>query len=104
MPNYYDVGDIVRTSSTFTDTGGTKADPTTVHYVLTTPDGTDIENTRTSTEALVDSIGRSTDGVYFRDVTLGSSSGTHWYRFSSTGVITSAAEANFRVRRQYTAT
>ncbi len=104
MPNYYDVGDIVRTSSTFTDTGGTKADPTTVHYVLTTPDGTDIENTRTSTEALVDTISRTTDGVYFRDVTIGTSSGPYWYRFSSTGIITSAAEANFRVRRQYTAT
>ena len=104
MPNYYDAGDIVRTSSTFTDTGGTKADPTTVHYVLTTPDGTDIENTRTSTEALVDTISRTTDGVYFRDVTIGTSSGPYWYRFSSTGIITSAAEANFRVRHQYTAT
>jgi hypothetical protein len=105
MPNYYDVGDIVRTSSTFTDTGGTRADPTTVHYVLTTPDGTDTENTRTSTDTgLVDLISRSTAGIYFRDVTIGSSSGTYWYRFSSTGIVTSAAEANFRVRRQYTST
>ena len=103
-PNYYDQLDVVRTSSTFTDTGGTRADPTTVHYVLTTPDGTDIENTRTSTEALVDSISRTTDGVYFRDVTIGTSSGPYWYRFSSTGVITTSAEANFRVRRQYTST
>ncbi len=105
MPNYYDVGDVVRTSSTFTDTGGVKADPTTVHYVLTTPDGTDIENTRTSTDTgPIDTINRVSTGVYFRDITIGTSSGPYWYRFSSTGVITSAAEANFRVRRQYTAT
>ena len=104
MPNYYDVGDIVRTSSTFTDTGGVRADPTTVNYVLTTPDGTDIENTRTSTEALVDTISRTTIGVYFRDVTVGTSSGPYWYRFSSTGAITTSAEANFRIRRRYTTT
>ncbi len=105
MPAYYDQLDIVRTSSTFTDTGGTKADPTTVNFVLTNPDGTDTVNTRTSTNTgLVDSIHRVSTGVYFRDVTVGSSSGPHWYRFSSTGVITTGAEANFIVRRLYTTT
>ena len=105
MPNYYDVGDIVRTSSTFTDTGGVRADPTTVNYVLTTPDGNDIENTRTSTElGSVDLINRVSTGVYFRDVTVGTSSGPYWYRYSSTGAITTSAEANFRIRRRYTTT
>ena len=105
MPAYYDQLDIVRCSSTFLSTGGTKADPTTVNFVLTNPDGTDTVNIRTSTETgLVDSIHRVSTGVYFRDVTVGSSSGPHWYRFSSTGVVTSGAEANFIVRRLYTTT
>ncbi len=105
MPNYYDEGDIVRTSSTFTDTGGTNTDPSTVHFVLTSPDGTDTVNTRTgATTGTVDSITRVSSGVYFRDVTIGSSSGPHWYRFNSTGNITAAAEANFIARRRYTDT
>jgi hypothetical protein len=89
------LGDIVRCSSTFTDTGGVKADPTTVDFVYTTPAGVDTVNTRSSTEALVDSISRTTAGVYFRDVAT-TSSGTYWYRFSSTGTITTSAEWNFR--------
>ena len=105
MPNYYDQTDIVRTSSTFLSTGGTRADPTTVDFVLTNPDGTDTVNTRTSTSTgTVNSITKTSTGVYFRDVTIGSSSGPHWYRFSSTGVITTGAEANFIVRRLYTTT
>ena len=105
MPAYYDQQDIVRCSSTFTDTGGTRADPTTVNFVLTSPDGTDTVNTRAgATVGTVDSITRVSSGVYHRDVTVGSSSGAHWYRYSSTGVVTSLAEANFIVRRLYTST
>jgi hypothetical protein len=104
-PNYYDVGDIIRTSSTFTDTGGTKTDPSTVHYVFTTPAGVDSVHTRVgATTGTVDTVVRgATAGTYFRDVTA-TSSGTYWYRFNSTGNITSAAEANFRVRNRHTDT
>ncbi len=105
MPAYYDQLDIVRCSSTFLSTGSTKADPTTVNFVLTNPDGTDTVNTRLgATTGTVDLITRVSAGVYFRDVTIGSSSGAHWYRYSSTGVVTSGAEANFIVRRLYTTT
>ncbi len=105
MPAYYDQNDIVRCSSTFTDTGGTRADPTTVNFVLTNPDGTDTVNSRAgATVGTVDLITRVSSGVYFRDVTVGSSSGAHWYRYSSTGVVTSLAEANFIIRRLYTTT
>ncbi len=105
MPNYYDIGDIVRTSSTFTDTGGVKTDPTQVKWVLTTPDGTDTVLTRSGTDSTSTGlIVRSTDGVYFPDVTIGSSTGPHHYRYSSTGNITAAAEANFIARRRYTDT
>ena len=105
MPNYYDIGDVVRISSTFKDTGGVKQDPTTVDFVFTTPDQTDTVNTRAgATTGTVDSILRASSGTFSRDVTVGSSSGAYWYRFSSTGSITSAAEAVFRVRRRYTTT
>ena len=105
MPSYYDVGDMVRMSSTFTDTGGVKADPTTVTFVYTTPDGTDLVNTRTSTSTgLVDSIHRLSTGVYFRDAVIGSSSGAYWYRYSSTGTVTAMDEATFRVRHKYSTT
>ena len=103
MPNYYDIGDVVRTSSTFTDTGGLRADPTTVHWVITTPDGADTVASRSDTEPLTNTISRTTDGVYFGDV-LATGSGTYWYRYNSTGNITSAAEANFRVRNRRTDT
>ena len=105
MSNAYDSGDVVRMSSTFTDTGGVKADPTTVTFVYTTPDGTDTVNTRTSTSTgAVDSINRLSTGVYFLDAVIGSSSGPYWYRYSSTGVITAMDEATFRVRHKYSAT
>jgi len=105
MSNYYDQGDIVRMSSTFTDTGGIKADPTTVDFVFTTPDGSDTVNTRTSTATgAVDTINRLSTGVYFRDLVIGSSSGAYHYRYSSTGNITAMDEATFRVRHKYTTT
>ncbi len=103
-PNYYDIGDVVRTSSTFTDTGGTKADPGGLTWVFTEPDGTDTVHTRSGTGSTsTGSIFRTTDGVYYRDWTV-TASGTHWYRYSSTGNITAAAEANFRVRNRHTDT
>ena len=105
MANAYDQGDIVRMSSTFTTTGGVKADPTTVTFVYTTPDGTDSVVTRSGTSTgSTGNIFRSTDGVYFTDAVIGSSSGPYWYRYSSTGVITAMDEATFRVRHKYSAT
>ena len=105
MPAYYDIGDIVRVSSTFLSTGGTKTDPTTVRLVKTTPAGVDTVFSRAgATTGTVDSITRTTAaGIYFSDITT-TASGPYWYRYSSTGVVTSLAEANFIVRRLYTTT
>lgn len=104
MPSNYDIGDIVRVSSTFRDTGALRADPTSVKFVYTTPDGADTVATRTAT-ATGDSNGitKVSTGVYYSDITA-TASGPYWYRFSSTGSITTAAEWNFRVRRRFTAT
>ena len=104
MPANYDIGDTVRTSSTFTDTGGTKTDPTLVKFVYTTPDGTDTVFTRSGTGSTsTGSIVRTTDGVYYRDLVT-TASGPYWYRYSSTGNITTASESNFRVRKRHTTT
>ena len=89
----------------FTDTGGSSAAPTTVKFVLTTPDGTDTVATRagsTSTGSS-NSINQVSSGTYTYDHTA-SASGPYWYRFSSTGNITSADEDVFRVRRLHTST
>ena len=105
MPSSYDQGDTVRMSSTFTDTGGTKTDPTQTKFVYTTPDGTDTVVTRSGTATgSTGNIMRSTDGVYFKDSVIGSSSGAYWYRYSSTGNITAMDEATFRVRHKYSTT
>ncbi len=104
MPAYYDIGDIVRCSSTFTDTGAVKQDPSQVHFVYTTPAGVDSVHTRLGvTTGTVDTVVRASSGTYFRDVTT-TASGPYWYRFNSTGSITTLAEANFIVRRLYTST
>jgi hypothetical protein len=104
MPANYDIGDIVRCSSTFTSTAAVNADPTTVDFVYTTPAGVDSVNQRSATTTgLTDSIYRVSTGVYYRDITT-TASGSYWYRFSSTGTITTSAEWSFRVRKLRTTT
>ena len=104
MPNEYDVGDIVRCKSTFQSTAGINADPSSVDFVYTTPGGVDSVNQRSATTTgLSDTIYRVSTGVFYRDVTA-TASGPYWYRFSSTGNITTSAEWNFRVRKLRTST
>ena len=104
MPSWYDIGDIVRISSTFTSTAGQKADPTSVTFAYTTPDGTDTVTSRTATATgPSNDITKVSTGVYYSDITA-TASGPYWYRFSSTGTITTAAEWNFQVRRRFTST
>lgn len=69
----------------------------------TTPAGSDNVNQITSTSTLENTIHRTTAGVYFRDVVT-TASGPYWYRYSSTGNITTAAENSFRVRSRRTTT
>ncbi len=37
MGSTYDIGDVVRVTGTFTDTGGTVGDPTTCNFLYDTP-------------------------------------------------------------------
>ena len=108
MPSTYDIGDNVRQIGTFTDTGGTKGDPTTVKFGYTTPDSTALTTgnsfTRTSTSTgAVDSINKETTGVYFVDITT-TGSGLYETRFTSTGSLEASGESWFSVRPRRVAT
>jgi hypothetical protein len=107
MPAVYDRGDVVRMTGTFTSTAGVETSPTTIRFVLTSPNGVDTVNSRAGTGTVgstSDSIVKGDTGIFYRDLVVGSSSGAYHYRFSSTGVITTAQEGTFRVRHRYTTT
>lgn len=95
----HDIGDIVRVTGTFTDTGGTAADPTSVHFLYDTPTSTaPTTATRTDTGLnTVDSITRASTGVYYFDITT-TGRGLYETRFTSTGVIGASVESWFSVR------
>ena len=99
MGSTYDRGDIVRITGTFTDTGGTVGDPTTVHFLYDTPTSTaPTTATRTSTASgAVGGITKSSTGVYYYDI---SSTGQGLYetRFTSTGALAASGESWFSVR------
>ena len=99
MPSTHDIGDIVRITGTFTDTGGTNADPTTVHFLYDTPTSTaPTTATRTSTSTgAVGGITRASTGVYYVDITS-TGQGLYETRFTSTGVIGASVESWFSVR------
>ena len=104
MPSYYDIGDIVRISGVFTDTGGTRKDPTQTKFVYTNPAGVDVVRTRSGTATgTSNGITLISSGNYISLVTC-TASGPYHYRFSSTGVVTTADEGVFRVRKRYTTT
>jgi len=98
MASTYDVGDLVRTSVTFTSTAGTAADPSgTIRFGWKNPAGISTFTASTGTGST--DINKSTTGVYFYDlVTTGR--GVYWTRFESTGDIVTAEEAYFLVRAQ----
>jgi len=102
MPTTYDIGDIVRQIGTFTDTGGTVGDPTTVKFGYTTPASTALSTgnsfTRTSTSTgAVDSINKESTGVYFVDITA-TGAGLYETRYTSTGTLQASGESWFSVR------
>ena len=101
MGSTYDIGDLVRITGTFTDTGGTVGDPTTVNFLYDTPTSTaPTTATRTSTSTgSVGDIYRLSTGVYYYDV---SSTGQGLYetRFTSTGTLAASGESWFSVRPQ----
>ena len=105
MPSTYDVGDIVTITGTFTDTGGTVGDPTTVHFLYDTPTSTAPSTaTRTSTSTgAVGGITKASTGVYTFPITT-TGQGLYETRFTSTGALTASGESWFSVRSQRVST
>ena len=98
MPSTFDQGDLVRVTNTFTDTGGTPADPTTVYFHYENPSLVTSTFTRTSTAlGVVGGIRKMSVGVYVYDIPA-TGRGLYETRFFSTGAITAASESWFSVR------
>jgi len=89
MANRYDMGDLVRVTSTWTDplNGDAAIDPTTVYLAVQEPSGKTITYTYNVDVEVV----RSSTGVYYSDISLGSA-GPWYYRWYSTGTAQAAEE------------
>lgn len=87
----FDKNDVVRISTTFTDTSDAVADPTDVSCVVKAPSGTE-----TTSEYNPGDIVRDSTGIYHLDVTA-SASGTWVYRFTGTGAVAQVDEGEFYV-------
>ena len=99
MPSTYDIGDTIRLTGTFTDTGGTNADPTNINFLYDTPTSTAPSTaTRTSTGInTVDGITKVSAGVYHFDL-QSTGKGLYETRFTSSDVIEASVESWFSVR------
>lgn len=91
--NTYDIGDVVRLSSAFTQDDA-PIDPTTVSLKVMNADGTSNTYTYAAGQLVKDS-----SGVYHYDIAP-AARGTYRYRFFSTGIGTAAEEKWFQVRAQ----
>ena len=102
MPSTYDIGDVVRAIGTFTDTGGSLGDPSSVNFLIDTPTSTAPSTfTRTSTSTgAVGSIVKESTGKYFHAFTA-TGNGLYEWRFTTTGTLAASGEswASIRPRR-----
>lgn len=98
MPSTYDIGDVVRVSVTFTDTGSSPADPSKVHFHYENPAGTVTTASRVSTSTgASNGIVKTDTGDYYYDITT-TGQGLYETRFYSTGAVQTAVESWFSVR------
>lgn len=91
MASTYDIGDVVRITSTFAQSA-VAIDPTTVALVLKAPDLT----STTYTYALA-TVTKDSTGNYHVDIPV-LQTGTYRYRWTSTGTGAASEESWFQVR------
>jgi hypothetical protein len=91
MANVYTIGQQVRLTATFKNSAGTATDPTGAVLKYRAPAGT----VTTKTYG-VDTIVKSSTGVYYFDLAL-STSGEWWYRWEGSGSIVAADEERILV-------
>ena len=89
MGTTYDVGDTIRHTAAYTDTGGNPIDPTTITVRRKTPDG--------AVTAQTTGITNPTSGSHYVD-TVTTSSGLYEITVSSTGNIVQTVQGWFSVR------
>lgn len=85
MANYYEKGETVRITGTFT-VSDVATDPTTVTLKVQNPAGTETTYTYAAGE-----ITKSATGVYYKDISL-TTSGYWYYSWIGTGTVVSADE------------
>lgn len=90
--NSYDLGDLVRVTTTFTTAAGVAVDPTAVLLAVKNPAG----KTTTYTFGVGTEIVKSATGIYYMDVNA-NAAGWWFYRWYSTGTGQAAAQNAFRV-------
>ena len=93
MANYYDLGDLVRVTGTFTDADGTAQDPAAVFCAVKDPS----DNTTTYEYGADAELVKSATGVYYVDVDC-DEVGQWWYRWYATGTGQASDEEWFGVR------
>lgn len=92
MANSYHLGQVVRLTATFTDTGDVLTDPSMVTFTVSDPSGNG------STELMGGgSVAHPSTGVYTLDVAI-DEAGVWNYKVNSTGIVTTSADAYFRAR------
>jgi hypothetical protein len=95
MATTYDIGDRVRITAAFTDTGGKLSDPTTIRLFIEPPAGPVLAYSYATSTGVV----RASSGTYRFDIgTTGH--GLYEYRWAGAGNVVSAEEGWFSVRRQ----
>lgn len=95
--NVYDLGDLVRVTTTFTTAAGVAVDPTAVFLAVKNPAGT----TTTYTYGISAGLIKSAAGVYYLDVDA-NAAGYWFYRWYSTGTGQAAAQNAFKVNASNT--
>ena len=90
----YDLGDVVRITGTWTDSGGTATDPGTVSFQYTDPNGTATTYTYPTDAEVV----KSDTGIYYTDISA-DNEGVYIWRWISTGDGQAADSGQFWVAR-----
>jgi hypothetical protein len=93
--NPYDIGQAIRLTGAFADSGGNPADPTTIELRVQDPAGTVTILTYAGGQLVRDSV-----GSYHYDF-LAAIPGRHAYRWTGGGAVQTSKQARFLVLRNY---
>lgn len=91
----YDVGDTVRLTAQYTDTGGDPTNPNVVRIIYRDPTGSESTALSGTTD-----MSNPTTGSFYTDLLI-TTPGTWRWRSESTGNIVTAEESVFVARRQW---